>query len=431
MFGMFRILYHIPHDRPALKRLIRNIEQKITTTVVVYKLDRLGRRQLDVLHLLETVFEKNNVIFKSSTEPFETATPFGKAMIGMLAVFAQLERDMIIERTTSGRRVRTKSGLWPGGRIPFGYSWDKPTQQLIIIPEEATLIREIYNSYLDGHSRLAIAEWASQRSKARVFDHTIVRDILHRAIYMGKLITAGEIVDGQHEPIISKEVWYSVQSEFKKRQEGNPAIGEYLLTGLLSCGVCGANIVHVRRKSKKNSKEYIYQLYACKNQHIRQKDRNNNCSLGYSRREEVENFIIQRIKEIMLSPTKIQAIINNKLDNSPDTTVLKSLYSKLNTISAGLENLYDAIQSGDLKAAAVSKRIKKLEEEQEAIQLQIDEIEDKGKIVPIKNMHLLIREVGEAWDYLEIDEMKMMLRKIVKKIILKKKNVEPEIIWNL
>ncbi|WP_339204158.1 hypothetical protein MHH56_23905 [Paenibacillus sp. FSL K6-3182] len=89
---------------------------------------------------------------------------------------------MIIERTTSGRRVRTKSGLWPGERIPFGYSWDKPTQQLIIIPEEATLIRAIYNSYLDGHSRLAISEWASQRSKARVFDHTILRDILHRAI---------------------------------------------------------------------------------------------------------------------------------------------------------------------------------------------------------------------------------------------------------
>lgn len=104
-------------NRPALKRLIRHIEAKKVHTVVVYKLDRLSRKQKDVLSLIEDVFEKNNVAFASSSEKFDTSTAFGKAMIGILAVFAQLERDMIIERTTSGRRQKISKGIWSGGEF--------------------------------------------------------------------------------------------------------------------------------------------------------------------------------------------------------------------------------------------------------------------------------------------------------------------------
>src|SRR5579875_3738208 len=95
-------------DRPALQRLLRHVEAGKIECVAVYKLDRLGRKLRDVLFLLEDIFEKYNVAFKSATEPFDTSTPIGKAMISIIGVFAQLERDTIIERMTSGRRQRLR-----------------------------------------------------------------------------------------------------------------------------------------------------------------------------------------------------------------------------------------------------------------------------------------------------------------------------------
>ena len=93
--------------------------------MVVYKLDRLSRSQKDTLFLLEELFIPNNVEFYSMNENFDTSTPYGKAMIGILSVFAQLERENIRERTRMGMYERVKSGLWMGGgAIPFGYDYD-------------------------------------------------------------------------------------------------------------------------------------------------------------------------------------------------------------------------------------------------------------------------------------------------------------------
>jgi|HigsolmetaAR204D_1030405.scaffolds.fasta_scaffold00513_27 site-specific DNA recombinase len=420
-------------NRPALKRLIRNIEEGKIQMVIVYKLDRLGRKQLDVLHLLEEVFEKNNVTFKSATEPFDTSTPLGKAILGILAVFAQLERDMIIERTTSGRRQRVNQGLWHGGPIPFGYTWNKEAQQLEINPEEARIVQEIYRQYLQGKSRSAIADWAASRTKARVFDHGIIRDILRRPIYIGKLVNNGTLVEGRHEAIIDSDTWYAVQKEWDRRSEGLPPVGEYLLTGLLECGVCGSPVVHVRRKQNRGGHEYMYEFYACKNQHVRPKDRSTElrCWLGYQHRSHVEQYVIEQIKETSLNPEKMLSFLEQSEEGSSDESLIQTLMEKLEAVKAGLENLYDAIQSGAIKASAVSERIKNLEEEREALERQIEDLKDEEPhLLDRTEMQFLIREIGEAWDYMTLAEQKVMLRKIIKKVVLNKK-ADPTIIWNV
>ena len=116
-------------NRPQMQRMMKDIETGKIDTVLVYKLDRLSRHQKDVLYLLEDLFEHYGVVFKSATEPFDTSTPLGRAMIGILAVFGQLERDTIIERTKSGKSERTKQGLWYGGPVPFGYEWSTSEQK--------------------------------------------------------------------------------------------------------------------------------------------------------------------------------------------------------------------------------------------------------------------------------------------------------------
>lgn len=418
-------------DRPAMKRLIRHIEEKKIHTVVVFKLDRLSRKQKDVLKLLEDVFEPNNVIFKSATEPFETSTAFGKAMIGVLAVFAQLERDMIVERTTSGRRQKISQGIWSGGRIPFGYKWNKELQKFEIVPEEAWIVKEIFRRYLLGHSRLSIAEWAADRTNKRTIDHSTIRDMISRPVYKGDLVNADQVYIGSHEPIIDPETWEAAQKETIKRKEGVTPLGEYLLTGLLQCGVCGGNIVHVHRKDKKNGKVYIYDYYTCKNQHVRKKDSTANCSLNYLRRYKIENFVIDQIKSLSLYPEKVQAILESD-DNDQTTDYSEtSIKERIKKIEADLENLYDAIQSGDIKASAVSGRIRKLEEEKEFLENDLDEFTLNSYTSNISKIEFksAVNDISSAWDYLTEDEQKAAIRRLITTVILHRDS-DPVIEWN-
>ncbi|MEE4561613.1 recombinase family protein [Paenibacillus polymyxa] len=416
-------------ERPAFKRMIRHVQEGKISTVIVRKLDRLSRKQKDVMTIIEDIFEKNNVTFTSTTELFDTSTPFGKAMIGVLAVFAQLDRDMIIERTTMGRRQRVSNGKWYGGRIPFGYNWNKELQQLEVNREEARIVKRIFEMYSQGESRLSIAEWASSRTNARAIDHSVIRDMLKRTIYTGKLKNAGELVDGIHEPIIDHQLWERVQIETQKRKDGSSPKGEYLLTGLLKCGVCDGNIVHVKRVTNVKNKTYSYELYACKKQHVRVKERNGTCNLGYFRREKIEQFVIDQIKQLSTSPSKMKAVIDKGKEPSNDEQDLIHLEAELKKVSKSLENLYDAIESGDLKASSVSDRIRNLEEKRDNIENDIDEyIDGNQKETDEKTIKKMFTDIGQAWDYFDEDEQKIALRKLIKYIVLQKDS-SPHIEW--
>ncbi|PZM61730.1 recombinase family protein [Paenibacillus dendritiformis] len=418
-------------NRPAMKRLLRHVEEKKIKSVIVYKLDRLGRKQKDVLHLLEDVFEKNDVTFKSATEPFDTSTPLGKAMIGILAVFAQLERDMIIERTTTGRKQRIKKGKWPGGPVPFGYSWDKESQRLLINHEEAGIVKEIFRKYINGQSRLSIAEWVVKKSKARTFDHSVIRDMLSRPVYNGKLILDGKIVDGDHDAIISDEDWFAVQREISRRKDGLSPTGDYLLRGLLKCGVCGSNVVHVKRRTVRYGKEYLYELYACKNQHVRAKDKSNYCNMGYYKRKDVEEFVINQIKLISLNPNELKKRVLDKSESNSPYAEIDELKAKIRKLTSNLDNLYQAIQDGNIKASSVSSRIRSIEEERAALESRLDDLEDATPRTKDVDITKSISKIGAAWEYLEIEEQKTLIRTVVKEIELPKKGGDITLHWNV
>ena len=124
-------------DRPGMKQMIADIESGSITHVVVVKLDRLSRSQKDTLHLIEDIMIPANVAFISILESFNTDTPFGRAMIGILSVFAQLERENIYERTRGGMQKRVEKGYWPGGGCtPYGCDHD-PVQEILIHIEDA------------------------------------------------------------------------------------------------------------------------------------------------------------------------------------------------------------------------------------------------------------------------------------------------------
>ncbi|OPG15296.1 hypothetical protein B2M26_12590 [Ferroacidibacillus organovorans] len=418
-------------DRPAMTRLIKHTLEGKIDLVVVYKLDRLSRRQKDVLHLLEDVFEKNNVAFKSSTEPFDTATPLGKATIGILAVFAQLERDMIIERTTSGRRMRIRQGRWSGGRVAFGYRWDKQNQTLVIVPEKAELIRKINQMYLQGKSRLELADWLNARSTDIKVDHNGIKSILDRVIYTGRLPNGpSEPVEGQHEAIIPLDLYTMVQNETARRRNGLTSTGAYLLSGLCRCGLCGSSVIRVRTKRQTHTYEY----YACKNQHVRKRDRKGqeHCQLGYFPQEKLEAWIIAKVRSTAIDMEDLRTEIELSTEEQRQScVVLSAIEEKLTQIDHRLNRWYDAFEEGFIQPSHLKERIDALEAEKRALWLQRDTLEEAAPEPARKeDLFNLMRLIDQSWDDLDFDARQAVLRAAIKTILLRP-NQDLEINWNV
>jgi len=413
-------------NRPHLRRLLHHIKEGRIQIVLVYKLDRLSRKQKDVLHLLEDVFEKYQTGFRSVTEPFDTSTPFGKAMIGMLAVFAQLERDTIIERTRSGKSQRTRQGLWYGGPVPFGYALSMDNNRELVPNEsQAALVREMFNQFTQGKSYLSMARWLSSRSTERKFSSpkTLVY-MLTNPIYVGKLKHRGELVQAQHEPILDHETWNQAQAELKQRRSGRAAYGKYLLSNLLVCGVCGAPMKHIHMKDQRGGVIRSRDYYLCSTKHSTGK-----CASRYYPEQELEAKAIDQLTHLTLEPklvrTEMTSFFEKEAQNQP---LMDELAAKLLEINGKLDRWYDAFESGHLDASKVRQRLASLENEKASILIRLGELGELNELddelsglaaadEQRKNSILdSLSLIGEQWDNLTDEERSTILRAAVDKI---------------
>ena len=196
-------------NRPALQDMIAGIEKGTITRVIVYKLDRLSRSQKDTIELLEDVFMPHGVDFISVCENFDTGSAFGKAMIGMFSVFAQLEREQIKERSAIGKEARAKDGKWHGGScVPIGY--DYKNGELIVNEYEAMQVREVFRMYTTGYTFTEIMNNLNGRGinhRYGQWNMTTIRKILTSPTYIGKLIYRGEIYEGRQKAIIDEKTF--------------------------------------------------------------------------------------------------------------------------------------------------------------------------------------------------------------------------------
>ena len=176
-------------NRPALQSMLRDIHLGLIEKVVVYKLDRLSRSQKDTLELIEDNFLKNGVDFISMSENFDTSTPCGRASIGVLAVFAQLEREQIKERMEMGRRARIKSGKYKGNCIsPIGYTYSDG--ELHVDEFEALQVREAFDQASRGVTPGRIADDLNARGlthRLGKWSPRTVRNVLRNPIYIGDI----------------------------------------------------------------------------------------------------------------------------------------------------------------------------------------------------------------------------------------------------
>ncbi len=235
-------------ERPALRRLLADIDAGKVETVVVYKVDRLTRSLADFVRIVE-LFDAKNVSFVSITQAFNTTTSMGRLTLNMLLSFAQFEREVTGERIRDKIAASKRKGMWMGGVVPLGY--DVIDRKLVINEAEAETVRLLFRLYLNHANVRLVKEEADRRglrTKLRKpdngrrqggepFTRGHIYKLLANPVYVGEIVHKGERHAGEHEAIIDRETWDGVQQQLRRntvvRHRGTNLKAPSLLAGIL------------------------------------------------------------------------------------------------------------------------------------------------------------------------------------------------------
>lgn len=413
-------------DRPAMLRMLKDIREGKIDVVLVYKLDRLSRSQKDTLYLIEEEFLPNGVDFISMSENFDTSTPFGKAMIGILSVFAQLEREQIKERLSMGHIGRAKAGYWHGGsNVPIGY--DFVNGELVVNQYEALQIRLIYKMFLDGETIHGIARYMNENYTNKYSSYKEagqVGVILRNTLYIGKIKYKGQEYDGVHEPIIDEETFYRVQTRYKEisskwsENYRSPFKAKHLLTGLIFCGNCGARYFVWSSKSRKSGDRYAY--YKCYsrdgNSTMKKID---GCRNPNYRVEKLDQVILDEIKKLKFNPNYLESLVESGRQTDGEDDTLRILETALKEVESKIDKLMDLYTLGSIPLDAIGDRLKPLYEEKEKIETQIQERKSETKIpdiLSLKDTRDILDKYIAGIDTADHDTKRLLVQALIKRI---------------
>ena len=234
-------------DRPALQRLLNDVQAGKIDIIVVYKVDRLTRSLADFAKLVE-LFDKHSVSFVSVTQQFNTTTSMGRLTLNVLLSFAQFEREVTSERIRDKVAASKRKGLWVGGKVPFGY--EVKDRKVVIVERDTECVRTIFKLYLEFGSIFRLMTELRERgivSKKQPlksgktiggipFTSGPLSYLLRNRFYVGDVVYKGEILRGSQSPIMSRDLFDAVQAKLAEQQNNHirtRSKTEALLTGLI------------------------------------------------------------------------------------------------------------------------------------------------------------------------------------------------------
>ncbi|MDR1703364.1 MAG: recombinase family protein [Clostridiales bacterium] len=392
-------------DRPELKRLIGDVKNGLVSTVLVYKLDRLSRSQKDTLYLIEDVFNPHGVDFISLNESMDTSTPLGRLMLGILSAFAQLERENIRERTRMGMKERVKSGLWMGGgRVPFGYDYDK--ERGVLVPnKDAETVRRIYELYLQGYSSARIAQMTGLKYEK------LAIQILTRKSNAGYINYNGEEYLGRHEPIVSLETYQRAMDFMRERSQVKSSDSQYLFSGLIYCGKCGAKMRY-QKWGKNDCKIVCYSRDKSKPHLVKDPD----CGNARQWASEIEGAIINDLFAFSLK----QGTPEEGMTQDLAAAYLHNRYAETAKRMKRLYVLYS--ESAD---EILLETIEELKKELSDIQRQIAREAERSTLAnKITQVKKTLTTLKESWEYMTPHERRNIAKSCVDKIIITDDKIE-------
>jgi site-specific DNA recombinase len=289
-------------ERPALKRLIADIEFGKVDVVVVYKIDRLSRSLMDFAKLVE-VFERRGVTFVSVTQSFNTTTSMGRLTLNILLSFAQFEREVIGERIRDKVAASRRKGMWMGGYVPLGYRVDN--RKLLINEEEAASVRLIFERFVKlGSIKLLMGELQAAGIRSRrgyMLDKGALYKLLNNRVYIGEAVHKGEAYPGEHEAIVSADLWkraHAIMGESPRTRANQTRLsGPSLLRGLIFSPNGDAMSPSHTRKGDRLYRYYVTQSIL--------KRGPGTCPVGRIPAAEIETAVIEQLRGFLRAPELI------------------------------------------------------------------------------------------------------------------------------
>jgi site-specific DNA recombinase len=423
-------------ERPALKRLLADIEAGKVDCVVTYKVDRLSRSLLDFAQMMQ-IFERHKVSFISVTQSFNTATSMGRLVLNVLLSFAQFEREIISERTRDKIAATRRKGKWAGGHPILGYDVDPRGFRLVVNEAEAARVRAIFDLYLEHESLLPVVQelerrdWVNKRWQTRKgrerggkpFERTSVYRLLTNVAYAGKVRYKDEVHDGEHSGIVDAAVFQRVQALLQRNGQtrGAPVRNKFgaLLKGLLRCVPCGCAMTpsHTTRNGTKR-----YRYYVCSSA---QKRGWNTCPSKSIPAAQIEEFVVGQIKCIgqdqsLLDEVLAQARQQDAARTSELEAEQRCLEKDLAGWHAELRKLSCQLRPGDDNGSVIS-RLADLQERIGLVEGRVGKVREQiqtvhQQLLDDEETALALSVFDPVWDALTPREQARVIGLLVERV---------------
>ncbi|MBI4162006.1 MAG: recombinase family protein [Acidobacteria bacterium] len=424
-------------DRPALKRLLADIEAGKVERIVVYKIDRLSRSLLDFARLAE-FFEAHGASVVSITQQLDTSSSMGRLTLNMLLSFAQFEREMVSDRTRDKMRAARRRGKWTGGMPPLGYDVAPEGGKLVVNEGEADQVRAIFRLYAERGSLVAVSQelgrkgsrrksWKTRDGRLREgkpWDPANLRRVIRDPVYVGKMKLGDEVFPGEHEAVVPRGLFERVQFLLREnRRTGGAAARNRngaLLRGLLRCKSCDSGMIHTWTRNRHR----LYRYYTCSNA---QKNGRATCPTKSIPAAEVEKFVVDRIRIIGSDPELRRETFQQALRQiAEERRALKAEAKRLTGEIERASREVDRLVAAVAKAAGEAQRA--LLEGLEKAQSRLSTVEDRLREIRAKEADLgsnpvddddlgrALKAFDPIWDVLHTPEKERILRLLIERI---------------
>lgn len=444
-------------NRPGLKQMREDAKKGLFQQVTVWKINRISRKQLDLLMIVDEL-KKHGVAFRSYTEQFETETPMGQFALQMMGAVAELERNQIVDNVKMGMKQRARQGKWNGG-VVLGYDVvevkgsnqrKRKETKLAVNEKEANLVRRIFEYYANGKGLKAITNELNHlgyKSKhGRPFSVNTIKTILSNPLYTGKIRFNKQedwnikrrkgsnnnpiIAEGEHEAIITDELWDQVQSRYgtANKYHNRVFFGSFPFTGVLRCPQCGHGMVSQRATRKRANGERYYTLYYQCGQFANKGSAV--CRANSIRADYAEKEILARIQKFVNQPQLIEDVLNRvtdrqKVDKEALNDEMKQIDKEISDLSRKKSKYFKLYEEDMLEVHLLKERMDELAEQEVGLLKRKADIENMLNnresnpinLAPIRGM---LGEFTQLFDHIGNERKKQLVHALIRKVTVTK-----------
>ena len=417
-------------NRPELTRMLEAVKNKEHDTVITTKLDRLSRRLLDILKLVD-YFENNSSSYASISESFDTSTSAGKLSLQVLGAVAEFERERNRERVRENLMSLARQGKLIS-KASFGYN--VVDGELEVNLEESLIVKNIFKWTLEGVGPLSIAgrlnHMGIKSKNGKLWEERTIRRMLESETYIGQFVYNRKyrkgtvevvrpkdewiISDDHHDAIIDRVTYDKVQEIISMRkyvQKQNYNNERYLLTGLVRCIHCGSKMNGREIQRPANIEKKVVYQYQCNGY-----NKKGICFFHFIYRDDLEFEVIRQIKLLAKNPRKMKLVISKA---TPKISEIQLLESKLKKLDIRMQKQLELYEEGDLSKDDFRRARDRIEKERKEVQDTIDElkkIEAQSEVAATQEKARNLLEDIESGDRLK---MKRAIASIIDSITVK------------